>query len=159
MLNLIAAMSKDRVIGYKGRIPWRIPGELAYFKQMTTPHIVVMGRITYESIGEPLRGRTNYVLTRNPELVPLPDEYLITEPDSVLKMAITNNVFINCGRELYRMFLPPADRVYLTVVHEEFEGDTFFPKLDDEMWELVESEDGPSKVILHTFNVYRKISL
>ncbi|MDB5085292.1 MAG: dihydrofolate reductase [Bacilli bacterium] len=154
MISLIVAMAENRTIGLNGQIPWRIPGEQAYFKRVTMGHSIVMGRKTYESIGKPLPGRTNYILTRDRQFS-ADGCHVVHEIETILELSKTDEVFVIGGAEVYNFFFPYADKVYLTLVHAEFDGDAFFPELDDS-WELIESQEGPSDVMTHTFNVYSK---
>ena len=156
MICLIVATAQNRVIGVNGDIPWRIPGELAYFKQVTIGHAVVMGRRTFESIGRPLPGRTNYVLTRDTGFQAL-GCHVLHDVASVLEIARSETVFVIGGAQVYNTFLPVADKVYQTVVHQDFEGDAFFPELDSS-WVLVSSRPGPDEVLPHTFLIYDKAS-
>lgn len=155
MLNFIVAVSENGVIGLHGKIPWRIPGEQKYFKEVTTPHPIVMGRKTYESIGKSLVGRTNYVLTRDPSYQ-APGCVVINRVQTILDLATKHEVFVIGGSEVFDLLFPHVDMIYLTVVHTEYDGDTFFPQLDKEKWQLIHSHDGPSDVVPHTFEVYSR---
>lgn len=122
-------MSSNRVIGDNGRVPWRIPADLRRFRALTTGHPVIMGRKTYESIGRPLPQRTNIVVTRQPAY--RADGCLVA---GSLKMALKlaepgDEVFICGGGEIYQQALPLAGKLYLTVLAQEFAGDTFFPEI------------------------------
>jgi dihydrofolate reductase len=154
MICLIVAMAENRTIGAEGKIPWRIPGEQAYFKRVTMGHPIVMGRKTYESIGKPLPGRPNYIVTRNPNYV-AEGCHVVHEIAPLLELAKSQDVFVIGGAEVYKLFLPYADRVYQTVIHRDYDGDAHFPELEGR-WELVESRPGPSDVVPHTFQVYQK---
>jgi dihydrofolate reductase len=155
MICLIVAMAENRTIGANGKIPWRIPGELAYFKRVTMGHPIVMGRKTYESIGKPLPGRPNYIVTRNPHYV-AEGCHVVHEILPILELAKSQDVFVIGGAEVYKLFLPHADKVYQTVIHRHYDGDAHFPELEGR-WELVKSQPGPSDVVPHTFQVYQRI--
>ncbi len=129
MISLIVAMSQNRVIGREGQIPWHLSEDLKRFKQITMGHPVVMGRKTFESIGKPLPGRENIVLTRDPHFNP-PGVTLIHAVDEILNM--NGEIFVIGGAEIYKQFLPQSDKIYLTLIDDEFDGDAFFPEID---WE------------------------
>ena len=123
-LALIAAVARNRTIGRAGTLPWHIPEDLKRFKRLTTGHTVVMGRRTWASIGKPLPNRRNVVLTSHP--VPGMEWYGNTE-DLLASLASEPRVFIIGGAALYAAFLERADELYLTLLHRDVEGDTFFP--------------------------------
>ncbi|MFI2812930.1 MULTISPECIES: type 3 dihydrofolate reductase [Microbulbifer] len=134
---LIAAVARNGAIGMGNRLPWRISGDLQYFKRTTLGKPVVMGRKTYESIGRPLPGRDNIVISRNPEwradgviCVASLDEALATASASAAASG-AEEVMVIGGAEIYRQALPLARRLYLTEVDAEVEGDAFFPDLGD----------------------------
>lgn len=132
---IIAAVGRNGVIGADNRLPWRIPEDLARFKELTMGHAIVMGRSTFESIGRPLPGRTNIVLTRR-------DDWshegvrVAGSLDEALEMAEgeDQDVFIAGGAEVYRAALPIADRLEITEVDAEPDGDTIFPPVDWSRW-------------------------
>lgn len=140
MLSLIAAMGKNRVIGSNNRLPWSLPADLAYFKAITVGHTVVMGRKTYQSIGHPLTNRTNIVLSANPELQ-FAGCAMARTIDEILELSKKEDLFVIGGATVYREFLPCADKLYLTLIDAEFEGDVFFPELDSK-WCLVSRRRG-----------------
>lgn len=132
MMNLIVASTLDGVIGAEGKLPWHYPEDLKYFKEVTEGHIVVMGRKTYESIGKPLSNRVNIVLSTKR----IDDHntfcgYVtnITNPFGVLPISnlADKDTFIIGGASIYKLFLPVVDRIYLTLVRENYEGDTRIP--------------------------------
>lgn len=136
-LNLIVAMSDKRVIGKDGKLPWSVPEDMRHFKATTMGHAIIMGRKTYESIGRPLPGRTNIVLTRDPWAWSAPKGVLaVTSLDDALAFArgIDPEPFIIGGASVYAEALPLVTRIYLTIVHGEYEGDAFFPPLDASEW-------------------------
>lgn len=124
----IAAMAMNRVIGHKGGIPWHLSGDLKFFKRTTTGHVVVMGRKTFESIGKPLPGRENVVLSRRPMEIPgvtvVPDLSHLNLPQA------SKTVFIIGGAEIYRTYLPLCDELLLTIVKLEPVGDVYFPPFE-----------------------------
>lgn len=143
MITLIAARARNGVIGRNNQIPWKIPGELAYFKRMTMGNPIVMGRKTWESIGRPLPSRRNVVVTRNRNYT-APGAEVVNSLDDALALADqADEVFVIGGAELYIEAMPRAGRVLLTEIDADFEGDTFFPPLDTS-WREVERETHPS---------------
>lgn len=131
MIILIAAVAKNRVIGNKGKIPWNIPGEKAYFKEVTMGHVLIMGRRTYEEINRPLPGRTTIVVSKTKDFSA--DGCLMADSlEKALILAKNQDIFIAGGSQLYREALPLADCIVLTEVDLEPEGDTFFPEFDED---------------------------
>ena len=137
---IIAAIAANGVIGDGNHIPWRLPGDFAHFKRMTMGKPLIMGRKTFESIGRPLPGRTNIVVTRQEGYHP-DGVIVISSLDEALERAQeiaqtdrANEVMIGGGAEIYRQALPFADRMYLTQVMLEPQGDTYFPPIDFEQW-------------------------
>jgi dihydrofolate reductase len=138
-ISLIVAAAENDVIGRAGRLPWRLPADLRHFKQLTMGHHLIMGRKTFESIGRPLPGRTSIVLSRRQDF-PAPEVLLAGSLDEALRRAGGDGeVFIVGGADVYRQALPLADRIYLTRVHADIAGDTYFPALPPGQWVLRES--------------------
>lgn len=126
-VSIIAAMSRNRVIGRDGAIPWSIPADMSRFRQLTLGHTVIMGRKTFESIGRPLPGRKNIVVTSQPDY-PLSGAIPAASLDAALRLAKEDGeVFICGGGDIYAQALPHAARIYLTVADFDAEGDTLFP--------------------------------
>ena len=139
-ISVIAAMSQNRVIGRDGSLPWHLPTDLARFKSITTGHTVIMGRKTFESVGKPLPNRRTIIITRNNDYQ-CADVFIAHSLDEALDHAAhEDEVFILGGETVYRIALPRADRLYLTIIHATIEGDTYFPNLDFDDWKLVEDE-------------------
>ncbi len=146
-LALIWAMSRNRVIGRNNALPWYLPEDLKYFKRVTMGKPIIMGRRTWESIGRPLPGRTNIIVSRNTRFEAEGAKVVHTLDEAI--MMAENIAFINGGEEavvmggaeIYRQALPRADRLYLTQVHAEVEGDAFFPEFDIERWHELGRED------------------
>ncbi len=132
---IIVAVDKNRVIGNKGKIPWNLPADLAYFKKVTGTRPIIMGRKTHESIGRILPGRKNIVISSQKEYRPIAGAKLAGNLTEALKIAGSGKVFVIGGANVYEQAIPLADRVYATHINAEFEGDTFFPKLSKEEWE------------------------
>lgn len=144
MISLIWAMDENRVIGYHNQLPWRLPEDLKFFKRMTLGHPIAMGRKTYESIGKPLPGRENIVISRDENYDP-EGCTVMHSIDDLLAFATENKseeVFVIGGSEIFKEVLPHADKLYLTMIHHQFEGDTFFPVFDIDKWELETRENG-----------------
>ena len=127
---IVAVAGSKRVIGTKGGMPWYIPEELKRFKEITMGHPIIMGRKTHESIGKALPGRTNIVITRDFSFK-AEDVMVVHSLEEALRLASfaqgNNEVFIIGGGEIYKETLPMADKLYLTVIDKDIEGDTFFP--------------------------------
>jgi dihydrofolate reductase len=133
-------MARNRVIGASGAIPWRLPGELKRFRNITMGHHVIMGRKTWESIGRPLRGRTSVVVTRQSGYR-APDALVAHSLEEAISACRGDDeIFVIGGAELYRQALPRASRLYLTEVETDVEGDTWMPELDASMWRETASE-------------------
>jgi dihydrofolate reductase len=133
-------MDKNGVIGNNGNLPWFIPEDLAWFKFTTLGHPIIMGKTTWQSIGKPLPGRQNIVLSRNPDFFA---EGATVVPDipSALELCNDTEVFIIGGASIYEQFLPFADKLYITRIDSEFSGDTRFPEFNRANWQLVDSEE------------------
>jgi dihydrofolate reductase len=139
IISIIAAMDRNRLIGNNNQLPWHLPADFAHFKAVTMGKPMLMGRKTFESIGKPLPGRTNIVLSRNPETrfegavcVSSVNEALDVVPDA-------EEIMVIGGSAIYEMLLPRANRMYLTYVDAEFEGDAWFPAFDESQWFETES--------------------
>jgi dihydrofolate reductase len=128
----IAAMSLNRVIGSGNKIPWHLPEDFKWFKRMTTGHVIVMGRRTYESIGKPLPNRATIVLTRSSAPIPGVQTAASIEALMADPALASREVFICGGAEIYRQALPLCSDLYLTLVNRTVEGDTFFPPFEDQ---------------------------
>jgi len=140
-IAIVVAMAANRVIGRDNRLPWRLPADLRHFKRVTLGKPILMGRKTYESIGRPLPERTNIVVTRDHAYV-APGCVVVHSIESALKAADGHEeVMVIGGTDFYWQLLPKADRIYLTLVHEEFEGDALFPELNVGEWREVERTD------------------
>jgi dihydrofolate reductase len=156
MINLIVAISNRNVIGNNGEIPWQLPGDLKRFKQITMGHPIIMGRKTFESIGRPLPGRDNIILTRNREYNPKGTQTFFNLEDALWSVK-DDEVFIIGGEEIYRLSIWHANRIYMTRVYEEFEGDTFFPPYPHRIWTLTYHEFN-QEPLPHSYQVYDRLS-
>jgi len=140
-ISLVVAASTNNVIGRDGALPWRLPEDLRRFRQLTTGKPIIMGRATYESIGRPLPERHNIVLTRRPQFMAAGCD-VAADPQAAIELAgSADEVVVIGGGHVYRLFLPTAQRIYMTRVHAMLEGDTFFPELDPGAWRVSESEE------------------
>lgn len=137
-------MSRNRVIGARGTIPWHLPEELKRFKQLTMGHHIVMGRKTWESIGRPLPGRTSIVVTRQAGYVAPGAIVTHSLDDALAQCANDEEVFVIGGAELYAQAIPRAARLYLTLVDADVEGDTYMPPVNGGEWHEIASEFFPA---------------
>ncbi|SMF86283.1 dihydrofolate reductase [Paenibacillus uliginis N3/975] len=143
-ISMIWAMGKDQVIGHKGTMPWRLPRDMAFFKEMTLNKTILMGRKTWESFGgKPLSKRLNVVLTRDQEFSLKPEEgIVIHDIDEGMKFAQEGEMMVIGGSQIYEQMLPSADKLYVTFIDEDFEGDTFFPDVNWEEWTVAQEIPG-----------------
>ena len=145
--SMIVAMAENRVIGINNKLPWHLPNDLKYFKQVTMGKPIVMGRKTFESIGKPLPGRTNIVITRNAGWVSdgvkvahsLNQAYELAA--AIGEIDGQSELMIIGGDQIYQSSLSEVDRIYLTQVHASVEGDAWFPELDWSQWKEIGRED------------------
>ena len=152
-VSIIVAAAENGVIGKDGELPWRLRDDLKRFKAITMSHPIIMGRATWESIGRPLPGRHNIVLTRQKEYV-AEGATVVNSPAAALAAASApdaghsdndgGEVMIIGGGDIYALFLPMAHRIYLTRVHVDVDGDAYFPALDDAEWATVDEEAHPA---------------
>ena len=134
MIKIIVAMSENRVIGNNNELIWKLSSDLKRFKDLTTNNPVVMGRKTYESIGRPLPNRRNIIISRQPDYL-VDDCEIVSSLEEALLLT-NSDCFIIGGGEIYKQSLEVVDKIYLTLVHKEFEGDTKFPELNKEWIEV-----------------------
>ena len=159
--SFVVAVSSNNAIGKDNKLPWHLPADLKFFKSLTTGHHIIMGRKTFESFGKPLPNRTSVVITRqknyNPEGC-----VVVHSLEEALKVAFDEKeAFIIGGAEIFKVAMPIADRIYLTRIKEIFEGDTFFPELDEEQWLLKEKQDFESdekNKYAYSFCIYERRS-
>ena len=143
-VSLIVAVSANNVIGVDGGLPWHLSEDLRRFKEVTMGKPMIMGRLTFESIGKALPGRRSIVITRQ-TYYRQAGVVVATTPKAARELAgDADEVMIIGGGKVYEHFLPVADRIYLTKVHTEVEGDTFFPEIDEDEWHIVSSLPLPS---------------
>ncbi len=143
IMNIVVAASDNNVIGKDNKLLWNLPNDTAFFKNITYGMPVIMGRKTFESLGKPLKGRTNIVITGNPELQ-LPDEVIkagsLGEAIAAAEETDARECSVIGGGEIYRQAFDKADRIYLTRVHMVVDGDTYFPVINGKDWQLTHAE-------------------
>ena len=143
VISFIVAASENNVIGKNNKLPWCLPTDMKYFKNVTWGMPVIMGRKSFESLGKALKGRTNIVVTKNKEWN-AEDVEVVSSIDLAITLAAQTDakeIFVIGGAEIFRSALPSADRIYLTLVHGNFDGDAFFPELEEDEWKLVSNRD------------------
>lgn len=140
-LSLIVAMDKNRLIGNDNQLPWNLPADLAFFKRTTLGKPIVMGRKTYESIGRPLPGRRNIVMTRNPQFSAEGCD-VVSDIDSALAICDADaEVMLIGGATLYEQTIARATTMYITEINHIFSGDTWFPEFSRRHWSIVDSQE------------------
>ncbi|MGY4689062.1 dihydrofolate reductase [Salibacterium sp. K-3] len=144
MISFVAAMDEKRLIGADGSMPWHLPNDLKHFKQVTYGSPVIMGRRTYESIGKALPGRKNVVLTSDTSYEAPGCDILhsLKELQVLAEKNPEEELFVIGGEGVFEQTLPLASRMYLTIIHEHFRGDTYFPAWDEHEWRVVEEKEG-----------------
>lgn len=141
-ISLIAAMADNRVIGIDNTLPWHLPADLRHFKKITMGKPILMGRKTYESIGKPLPGRTNIIVTTD-RGYQAPGCIVVHSIDEALGATQeSEEVMVIGGASFYEQLLPRADRLYLTLIHADFAGDAYFPDIDPTQWREIGRTDG-----------------
>ena len=141
MISLITAVSANGVIGRGGELPWHLSDDLKRFKQLTLGKPIVMGRKTFESIGRALPGRQNIVLTRQSEFAADECDVVSSIDAAIAASGDAGEIVVIGGSEIYKLFLPLAERIYMTRVQIDVDGDVRFPELDDELWQETEREN------------------
>ena len=161
ILSLLLAADENNVIGKDNQLPWRLPNDLKYFKNLTWGMPVLMGRKTFESLGKPLPGRKNIIITRNQnwknEAVTV--VHSTKEAINVAQESDVKEIFIIGGAEIFNSVFAEADRIYLTRIHHRFEGDAYFPELNTDEWHLVSQKYcavDEKNAYPHTFQVWER---
>jgi dihydrofolate reductase len=152
-------MDRNRVIGNNNDIPWRLPKEWAYVKKTTMGHPIILGRKNFESIGKVLPGRRNIILTRDIDYIAEGAEIVHSLENIFTSCENEEEIFIFGGEQIYRLFLPLVDKMYITKIHYEFEGDTYFPEFDIDQWMEVFVEKGitdEKNPFTYYFHVYER---
>jgi len=158
-ISIIVAVAENNVIGKDNKLIWKLPADMQFFKNKTQGHHIIMGRKTFEATGV-LKNRTSIIITRN-ENFAVPDGCILATSveDAISKIKNEDEAFIIGGAEIYRQSLEIADKIYLTHIHHSFEGDTYFPVIDEKKWELVSTEEhqpDEKNIYSFTFLEYRK---
>lgn len=157
MVSLVVAASRNGVIGAGGKLPWRLPADLKRFKEITLGHPIIMGRKTFESIGKPLPGRTNIVITRQKGFQACGATVAHSLEEALQICEGQEETFVIGGAEIYKEALPQAARIYLTRIDQDFEGDTRLD-LDLSAWEETSREDFSGAVLPYSFITYKRNS-
>ena len=158
MISFVVAMDQARLIGQNNQLPWHLPNDLKYFRELTTGHTVVMGRKTFESIGKPLPHRTNVVLTTNRDYQA--EGCQVIHSLEEIGHVGQEELFVIGGAEIFKSLLDQADRLYVTLIEETFVGDTYFPEIDPAVWEITSRKPGTvdeKNRYAHEFLVYDRI--
>lgn len=130
MISLIVAFDKNQVMGYENTMPWHLPGDLKYFKEQTMGKPMIMGRKTFESIGRPLPGRRNIIITRNSNYAAEGIETVSSLEEAIALAGDVPEIMIIGGEQIFKLSLPIANKLYITHIDYEFKGDTFFPPFE-----------------------------
>jgi len=160
IISMIVALTDDGVIGIENRLPWKLPNDMKWFRQQTMGKPIIMGRKTFESFGaRPLPGRTNIIITRDPDY--RADACVIVHSIEAALDAVRDagEVMIIGGASFYKQMLPHTDRLYLTLVHAEVDGDAWFPEVDPADWQEVERIDNPAdekNLLPHSFVILER---
>jgi dihydrofolate reductase len=161
IISFIVAVSENNVIGKNNQLPWHLPRDMKYFKNKTWAMPVVMGRKTYEALGKPLEGRTNIVITRQTNWKPAGVQ-IVHSIDQAIVSATQDDakeIFIIGGAEIFQSAMPLADRIYLTLIHGDFEGDAFFPPINPDQWKLTSNIDcdaDEKNAYAHSFQIWER---
>ena len=144
MLSIIVAISDNNVIGKDNKLLWHLPEDLKRFKRLTTGHTIIMGRKTFESIGRVLPNRKHIILCNDAELNIDDENVEVLEDVKELEKyeKSTEENFIIGGASIYKLLLPKAEKLYITKINQKFDGDAFFPEIDENEWKIIETEKG-----------------
>ncbi|MFZ4450839.1 dihydrofolate reductase [Salibacterium aidingense] len=154
MISFVAAIDENRLIGADNSMPWHLPNDLKHFKKITHGSPVIMGRKTYEAIGKPLPGRRNIIITGHEDYEAPGCEVIHSLNDIPPMEQEAEELFIIGGAAIFEQTFPLASRMYLTIIHDHFNGDTYFPEWEEENWRMVEEKQGTvdeKNVYPHTF--------
>lgn len=157
IISFIVAMAQNRVIGVNQDLPWKIPTDLKRFKKITSGHVVIMGRKSFDAMGKPLPGRENVVITRN-ENLRIPGVRVVKTIDEALEpyRSTDKEIFILGGGQIFSETLSIADRIYLTLIEKDYEGDAYFPETDWTMFEKTFEESHTDPVPFKFIDYQRK---
>lgn len=163
LISQIVAISENRVIAIEGKLPWHLPADLKYFKDTTWGHHILMGRKNYEAEGRILKGRTNIIITRR-ENYKVNGAYVFSTIEKGIEFARQNGekeLFVVGGGEIYKQTLSQTDKLYITVVHKTFDGDTFYPEIDAKDWNKISERmyiADDKNPVDHTYFIYEKVN-
>jgi dihydrofolate reductase len=139
-ISIVVAIATNNAIGKDNQLLWRLPNDLKHFKEITSGHTIIMGRKTYDSVGKPLPNRRNIIITR--QNITIAGCEVVNSLDAALALCANEpEVFIVGGAEIYKQAMKVTDRIYLTIVHQNFDGDTYFPEIKKDEWKETDRED------------------
>lgn len=156
-ITIVVAIAQNGMIGCANKLLWHISEDLKHFKRITSGGCVVMGRKTFESIGRALPNRRNVVISRNSDYVAEGCEIYRSIDDAIAALSNLPEIFIIGGGDIYRQTLPLADKIEMTVVEKEFDGDTRFPKIDYGQWEITASEKQDNGEFVYRFETLSRV--
>lgn len=144
MLSIVVAKGKNNIIGNENKLIWSLPTDMKRFKELTTGHVIIMGRKTFESLGKVLPNRKHIVFTQNPDFMIKDENVQVVHSMLEIKEYIDdkNENFVIGGAMIYSLLMPHVNKMYVTEINQDFEGDTFFPKINLDVWEETKREKG-----------------
>ena len=151
IISLIAAIGKNNVIGVDNKLPWKLSADLKRFRQITSGKPVIMGRKTFESIGRPLPNRTNIIITRDKSYKADGCVVVHSSEEALNAAKGSEEIMIIGGEQIFREFLPKADKMYLTIIDKDFEGDAYFPEYNKNEWKITHKEDHEDDGLKYSF--------
>lgn len=162
MLSIIVAKAKNNIIGKDNKLLWKLPADLQRFKELTTGHIIIMGRKTFESLGRVLPNRKHIVFTQNPDFKVNDENVQVVHSMLEVQEYIESEeeCFVIGGAMIYNLLMPYVNKMYITQIDKDFEGDAFFPRIDETKWKEVEREKGvkdENNNLDYEFITYEKI--
>jgi len=160
LISIIVAASENNVIGKNNQLIWHLPADLQHFKKITMGHTIIMGRKTFESIGRPLPGRVSIIITRNKNFTANGCIVVNSLEEAIKKADHQKEIFIIGGAEIFNQSMTIAQKIYFTHIFHQFDGDTFFPKIDEKLWKMTKEErfDADEKnKFSYSFCEYEKI--
>ncbi len=145
MLSIVVAKAKNNIIGKEDKLVWHLPADLQHFKELTTGHVIIMGRKTFESLGKVLPNRKHIVFSQNPDFKVKDENVQVVHSMLEIQEYIENEEenFVIGGAMIYNLLMPHVTKMYVTEIEEEFEGDCFFPRINPEIWKEITREKGP----------------
>ena len=159
-LSIIVAISANNAIGKNNQLLWHLPADLKHFKAITSGHPIIMGRKTYDSIGKPLPNRRNIVITRQADLSIPNVEVVNSLQEAIALCEEEDQVYVIGGAEIYKQALTFVNKIYLTIVHQNYEADAFFPELNKNEWKEITKEDHPvdeKNNVAYTFSTLERL--